>query len=100
MRTLPVGALAITVDLTKYPWKLEEFERFEPVDKYVIRGISVRNRSKGIGSALIGVKKVSQEALFPQAVPTTIFLRINDNLAELTAGTANRSPGILFGLRR
>ena len=65
VRTLPVGALAITVDLTKYPWKLEEFERFEPVDKYVIRGISVRNRSKGVGSALIGVKKVSQEALFP-----------------------------------
>ncbi len=26
VRKLPVGALAITVDLTKYPWKLEEFE--------------------------------------------------------------------------
>jgi len=91
VRKLPVGALDITVDLTKYPWKLEEFEQFEPVDKYVIRGISIRNRSKGIGSALIGVKKVSQEALFPQAVPTTIFLRINANLAELTAGTATAS---------
>jgi pimeloyl-ACP methyl ester carboxylesterase len=91
VRTLPVGILAITVDLTKYPWKLEEFEQFEPVDKYVIRGISIRNRSRGVGSALIGVKKVSQDALFPQAVPTTIFLRINANLAELTAGTATAS---------
>ena len=91
VRTLPVGALAITVDLTKYPWKLEEFERFEPVDKYVIRGISIRNRSMGVGSALIGVKKVSLEALFPQAEPTTIFLRINANLFELTAGTATAS---------
>jgi pimeloyl-ACP methyl ester carboxylesterase len=70
---------------------LEEFEQFEPVDKYVIRGISIRNRSRGVGSALIGVKKVSQEALFPQAVPTTIFLRINANLAELTAGSATAS---------
>jgi pimeloyl-ACP methyl ester carboxylesterase len=91
VRTLPVGTLAITVDLTKYPWKLEDFERFEPVDKYVIRGISIRNRSKGVGSALIGVKEVNKEALFPQAVPTTIFLRINANLAELTAGTATAS---------
>jgi len=91
VRKLPVGALAITVDLTKYPWKLEEFERFEPVDKYVIRGISIRNRSKGVGSALIGVKKVSKEAPFPLAEPTTIFLRINANLVELTAGTATAS---------
>jgi len=91
VRKLPVGALTIAVDLTKYPWKLEEFKQFEPVDKYVVRGISIRNRSKGVGSALIGVKKVSQEAPFPQAVPTTIFLRINANLAELTAGTATAS---------
>jgi pimeloyl-ACP methyl ester carboxylesterase len=90
-RKLPVGTLAITVDLTKYPWKFEEFERFEPVDKYVIRGISIRNRSKGVGSALIGVKKASQETPFPQVVPTTIFLRINANLVELTAGTATAS---------
>ena len=91
VRKLPVGTLAITVDLTKYPWKLEEFDQFEAVDKYVIRGISFRNRSKGVGSALIGVKKVSQETPFPQTVPTTIFLRINANLAELTAGTATAS---------
>jgi pimeloyl-ACP methyl ester carboxylesterase len=91
VRKLPVGTLSITVDLTKYPWKFEEFERFEPVDKYVIRGISIRNRSKGVGSALIGVKKVSREAPFPQAVPTSIFLRINANLVELTAGTATAS---------
>ncbi|WP_136808255.1 esterase/lipase family protein [Desulfosediminicola flagellatus] len=91
VRKLPVGTLAITVDLTNYPWKLEAFEQFEPVDKYAIRGISIRNRSKGVGSALIGVKKASQDAHFPQAVPTTIFLRINASLVELTAGTATAS---------
>ncbi|MFT5728951.1 MAG: pimeloyl-ACP methyl ester carboxylesterase [Desulforhopalus sp.] len=91
VRKLPVGALAITVDLSKYPWTLEEFERFESVDKYVVRGISIRNRSKGVGSALIGVKKGSKEVPFPQAVPTTVFLRINANLVELTAGTATAS---------
>lgn len=91
VRRLPVGALDITVDLTKFPWKFEEFDRFEPVDKYVIRGISIRNRTKGIGSALVGVKKLNQESPFPQAVPMSIFLRINANLVELTAGTATAS---------
>ena len=91
VRTLPVGTLAITVDLSKFPWRLEEFERFEPVDRYVIRGISIRNRAKGIGSALIGVKKASQESPFPQASPMSLFLRINGDLAQLTAGTATAS---------
>lgn len=88
VRTLPVGSLAITVDLSRFPWALEEFERFEPVDKYVIRGVSIRNRSKGIGSALIGVKKANQTSPFPQAAPVTMVLRINGNLAQVTEGTA------------
>jgi pimeloyl-ACP methyl ester carboxylesterase len=91
VRKLPVGTLAITLDLTRFPWKVEEFERFEPVDKYVIRGVSIRNRTKGVGSALIGVKKANQESPFPQAAPATIFLRINSDLVQLTDGTATAS---------
>ena len=91
VRKLPVGTLAITVDVSHFPWKLDEFERFEPVDRYVIRGVSIRNRSKGIGSALVGVKKANQESPFPQAAPISMFLRINGNLAELTGGTATAS---------
>jgi pimeloyl-ACP methyl ester carboxylesterase len=91
VRKLPVGTLAITLDLTRFPWKVEEFERFEPVDRYVIRGVSIRNRTKGVGSALIGVKKANQESPFPQAAPATIFLRINSDLVQLTDGTATAS---------
>ena len=91
LRKLPVGTLGITLDLTRFPWKIEEFERFEPVDKYVIRGVSIRNRTKGVGSALIGVKKANQESPFPQAAPVTMFLRINSDLAQLTDGTATAS---------
>ena len=69
VRKLPVGTLAITVDLTKYPWKLEEFERFEPVDRYVIRGISIRNTASTRNARRV----------------------INANLVELTAGTATAS---------
>lgn len=91
VRKLPIGTLAITVDLSKFPWKFEDFERFEPVDKYVIRGVTIRNHTKGVGSALIGVKKANQQSPFPQAAPVTIFLRINGDLAKLTDGTATAS---------
>lgn len=91
VRKLPVGTLAITLDLTAFPWSIEDFERFESVDKYVVRGISIRNRTKGIGSPLIGVRKKSREVPFVQAVPATIFLRINGNLAEMTQGAATAS---------
>lgn len=90
-RELPVGALAITADLSRFPWAFEDFERFEPVDNYEIRGISIRNRSEGIGTALIGVKKAGKESPFPQAVPLSVFLRIGGDLAQLTAGTATAS---------
>lgn len=91
VRKLPVGTLAITLDLTAFPWPLENFERFESVDKYVVRGVSIRNRSKGIGSALIGIKPASRETPFVQAIPATVFLRIHGNLTQLTQGTATAS---------
>jgi pimeloyl-ACP methyl ester carboxylesterase len=91
VRNLPIGSLAISDDLTKFPWPLEQFERFEPVDRYEIRGISIRNRTEGIGAALIGVKKLNPESPFPQPVPMSVFLRINGNLDQLTDGTATAS---------
>lgn len=92
VRKLPVGTLAITVDRARFPWALEEFERFEPTDRYAVRGVSIRNRTKGIGSSLIGVKTANKETpLGTQSVPVTVFLRISGNLEQVTAGTATAS---------
>jgi pimeloyl-ACP methyl ester carboxylesterase len=87
VRQLPVGSLAIALDLSAFPWAMEDFARFEPTDSYTIRGVSIRNRTKGVGSALIGVKKASPESTFTQPVPVSIFLRIDGSLAEFSAGT-------------
>jgi pimeloyl-ACP methyl ester carboxylesterase len=91
VRKLPVGALDLTVDSSRLPWPLDDFARFEPTDKYVVRGVSIRNRINGVGSALIGVKRATRETPFTQAVPITVFMRISGNLAELTQGTAAAS---------
>lgn len=91
VRNLAAGALAITLDTANFPWPLENFSRFEPADRYVVRGVSIRNRSKGVGSPLIAVKKVTRETPFVQAVPATVFLRINGNLEQLSRGEATAS---------
>ncbi len=48
-RKLPVGGIAIALKLPQFPWGLEEFEEFLPSYKYAVRGITVRNRTRGWG---------------------------------------------------
>jgi pimeloyl-ACP methyl ester carboxylesterase len=96
-RQLPFGRLSISLDTGQLPWKMDEFERFEPADKYMARGFSVRNRTAGIGVPLIGLKKDTSDSFAGgsfaggQAVALTAFLRIQGNLASLSAGTATAS---------
>jgi pimeloyl-ACP methyl ester carboxylesterase len=88
-RKFPLGQVAISLDTAQFPWKMAEFDKFEPADKYEVRGVSVRNRTAGVGVPLIGVRKGSGDSFAGgQAMPVTAFLRVQGNLAALNAGTA------------
>lgn len=83
VRQLPVGSIEIVVDSSRFPWELERFERFEAADGYAIRGLSVRNRSDGLGMPLIAVREAEGKSLFgSQAIPATAFLRLSGGLAS------------------
>ncbi len=87
LRRLPVGSIEISVDRSRFPWELERFERFEAADGYAIRGLSVRNRSDGLGMPLIAVRRAEKNSLFgSQAIPATAFLRLSGNLASSGQG--------------
>ena len=89
-RKLPVGSIAISLDTSQFPWKMEEFEKFLPADKYAVRGISVRNRTAGVGLPLIALrKKTGNGSSGGQSVPVTAILRPQDDLKSLSAGTAH-----------
>jgi len=91
-RTLPVGRLTITLDETKFPWKLDDFAKIEPAAKYEVRGFSVHNRTPGMGLPMLGVKKPSKDSPFgSQVVPLSAFLRMRGDLSALRAGTAAAS---------
>jgi pimeloyl-ACP methyl ester carboxylesterase len=91
-RKLPFGQLSISLDTAQFPWEMDYFEKFEPADKYMARGFSVRNRTDGVGLPIIGIRKESKDSsLSGQAVPVTAFLRVQGGLASLSDGTATAS---------
>ncbi|CAG0971288.1 hypothetical protein PLCT2_01366 [Planctomycetaceae bacterium] len=88
-RKLPFGAISISLDTSKFPWEMEEFEKFLPSDKYKVRGVSVRNRTAGIGLPLIALRKMTGKGFSSgQTTPVTAILRVQGGLAALSAGTA------------
>nr|WP_320017089.1 hypothetical protein [uncultured Desulfobacter sp.] len=88
-RKLPFGSISIALDTSQFPWKLEEFEKFLPADRYAVRGVSVRNRTAGIGLPLIAVRKnIGKRASGGQAAAVTAILRVQGGLVALNAGTA------------
>lgn len=91
-RQLPIGDLSITINLDAFPWKLEEFEKFEPADRFAARGVSVRDRSPGMGLPLVGLQKATIGSLLGgAAVPVTVFLKLDSMLAEFKGSGAKAS---------
>ena len=86
-RKLPVGELNITLKPETLAWKLENIEAFLPADSYEIRGLTVRNRTPGLGLPLIALTPKSPEAPNGGALPVTAFLRVPGGVKELGSGT-------------
>ena len=88
-RKLPIGSISISLDTSQFPWKLEEFEKFLPADQYAVRGVSVRNRTSGVGLPLIAVRKnADKRASGGQPAAVTAILRIQGGVAALSDGKA------------
>jgi pimeloyl-ACP methyl ester carboxylesterase len=88
-RKLPFGSISISLDTSHFPWKMEEFEKFLPADEFVVRGVSVRNRTAGVGLPLIALRKVTgNQYTSGQATAVTAVLRVQGDMAALSAGTA------------
>ncbi len=95
-RKLPFGSISISLDTSRFPWKMEEFEKFLPSDRYKVRGVSVRNRTAGVGLPLIALRKKTEGGISGgQPVPVTALLRVEGGLPGLSAGTA-RADLLLF----
>lgn len=91
-RELPAGSLALTVDAGALPWPLESFEAFLLADDYSVHGLTVRDRTPGLGVPLIAVPLRTGETPTEIPVPLTGFLRIT---TKADAGAGRRVDGSL-----
>jgi pimeloyl-ACP methyl ester carboxylesterase len=88
VRQLPVGRLTISLKPDALPGRLEEFNLFLPADDYIVRGLSVRNRTPGLGLPLIAVHKKTSDYPRGPVLPATAFLRVAGSLSDLADETA------------
>jgi pimeloyl-ACP methyl ester carboxylesterase len=86
-RTLTVGTLHITLKPETLAWKLADIEAFLPADAYEVRGLTVRNRTPGMGLPLIALTPKSPETPNGGALPVTAFLRIPATVKEIGKGS-------------
>jgi pimeloyl-ACP methyl ester carboxylesterase len=85
-RTLPPGRMELKFKRAAFPWPLERFDRFLLADRFLVRGLSVRNRQPGLGAPLIAVTQSDPTNHLSRAIPATVLLRVNGGLADLAQG--------------
>jgi pimeloyl-ACP methyl ester carboxylesterase len=88
-RRLPVGELAVQFETNTLAAQFEQAEQILPVDRYRVRGFSVRNREAGLGTPLMAVKPIDPRWGLHPVVPGTVLLQLQGSLADLGAGDAN-----------
>lgn len=88
-RTLPVGNLDITLKSESLSWKLDHIEAFYPADAFEVRGLTVRNRTPGLGLPLIALTPKSKESPNGGSLPVTAFLRVPGGVKELGSGAVS-----------
>ncbi len=88
-RRLVVGDLNITLKPETLAWGMENIVGFMPADAYEIRGLTVRNRTPGMGLPLVALTPSSPETPNGGALPLTAFLRVPAHVKELGKGSVS-----------
>ncbi|HTL54518.1 MAG TPA: hypothetical protein VL361_02520, partial [Candidatus Limnocylindrales bacterium] len=96
-RSLPIGKLNLSFDQQHFPWPLEDFDSFILAQRFVVRGLSVRNRQSGVGTPLIAVAKTEPGLKFSRCIPATALLRLEGSLADLDQGRCRGSLELYSG---
>ena len=82
VRRLPVGEITLSFSKNLLGIPLEEFQSFLPADDYEVRGLTVRNRTAGVGLPLIAIKKKTAELPRGMAIPVTAFLKVEGDISD------------------
>ncbi len=84
---LPVGSLSLAPGVSDLPVTAAPYQVFTPADEFHVRGLSVRNRSGGLGAPLVASGKRHLDYPVGNASPATLFLRVEGGLREMDSGS-------------
>jgi pimeloyl-ACP methyl ester carboxylesterase len=90
-RKMTEGSIDIDFKTNSFPWPLANFHHFVIADRFLVRGLTVRNRQPGLGAPLVAMAKVNNENKYSRAVPATVLLRVNGGLTNLANGHLHAS---------
>ena len=89
VRELPVGRVALVLKADTLPWPLDGFEAFLLADDYSVHGLTLRNRTPGLGVPLIAVPRSEPGSPKGVPVPITVVLHFSGNrTGDLAHSTA------------
>lgn len=91
VRRLPVGEISISFNTKSLGVPVEEFQFFLPADDYSVRGLTIRNRTAGLGSPLIAVKPKTPQLPRGQSLPVTALLKVEGDVRALSGNSASAS---------
>ena len=82
-RRLAGGQINLKFSQPGFPWDLGEFKEFVLADHFLVRGLSVRNRQRGLGTPLVAVTQVNEQTKLSRSMAATVFLRVEGRLADM-----------------
>jgi pimeloyl-ACP methyl ester carboxylesterase len=82
VRELPVARLTISVKKKSVEWSLDQFKKFLPADNYRVHGLSVRDRTPGLGLPLIAILKKTPQLPGETAIPATAFMQVMGGIVD------------------
>jgi pimeloyl-ACP methyl ester carboxylesterase len=85
-RQLPIGTIFLELNSTHFPYDLEIFENIIAADELSVYGLTVRNRSPGLGSPFVAVEKREEDAPTVRSVAGTLFFRVEGDITNLKSG--------------
>jgi pimeloyl-ACP methyl ester carboxylesterase len=84
--SLPVGRIHVTFKTVKIPWNIDELATILPADTFEVHGLSVRNRTSGLGAPILAVRKKRPGMPVSSAVAATLFAEIKGGIRDISDG--------------
>lgn len=84
--TLPTGEISLVKNTENFPFALDHFQKYISADRFLVRGLSVRNRKSGLGAPFIAVENITADVPAYRSVPGSLFLSLNCQLANIEDG--------------